>query len=114
LKNLGPHLNLLTYDLLQFIMWVAFGSIRDRWRKERLGLPKGPIFRRIEKQQIPILAAYSSYVVPKPVDWPEQAWVTGYWYKKLGYSLVGNTGFSRPRKHGRPAFSATSNTGPQR
>ena len=83
LKNLGPHLNLLTYDLLQFIMWIAFGSIRDRWRKESLGLPKGPIFRRIEKQQIPVLAAYSSYVVPKPADWPEQAWVTGYWHKKV-------------------------------
>ena len=84
LKNLGPHLNLLTYDLLQFIMWIAFGSIRDRWRKEILGLPKGPIFRRIEKQKITVLAAYSSHVVQKPADWPEQARVTGYWYKKDG------------------------------
>jgi len=83
LKNLGPHLNLLTYDLLQFFMWMAFGSIRDRWRKERLGLPKGPIFRRIEKQKIPILAAYSAYVLPKPADWPEQAWITGYWHKRV-------------------------------
>ena len=84
LKNLGPHLNLLTYDLLQFFMWMAFGSIRDRWRKERLGLPKGLIFRTIEKQKIPVLAAYSSSVVPKPADWPKQAWVTGYWYQKFG------------------------------
>ncbi len=21
--------------------------------------------------------------MPKPADWPEQAWVTGYWYKKV-------------------------------
>lgn len=83
LKNLGHHFNPLTYDLLQFIMWMAFGSTCNRWRKEKLGLPKAPIFHRIEKQKIPVLAAYSSKVVPKPADWPEQNTVTGYWFEKI-------------------------------
>jgi UDP:flavonoid glycosyltransferase YjiC (YdhE family) len=83
LKNLGSHFNKWTYDLFTFFMWIAFGSICNNWRKTRLGLSKSPIFQRIEKSGIPILAAYSSYVVPKPTDWPVQAYVTGYWFPNV-------------------------------
>jgi len=83
LKNLGSRLNKWTYDLFTIFMWIAFGSICNNWRKRRLGLPKAPILQRFEKQGIPILAAYSSYVVPKPADWPVQACVTGYWFPKV-------------------------------
>jgi UDP:flavonoid glycosyltransferase YjiC (YdhE family) len=80
LMNFGPMLNHLTYDLFQFFMWAAFGKMANRWRKERLGLPPVRIFRRVEKLRIPVLAAFSSHIIPKPADWPDNAYVTGYWF----------------------------------
>ena len=80
LRNLGRPLNRLTYDFFQLLMWAFFGNIGNRWRRERLGLPPVPRVRRIEKLRIPVLAAFSQRAVPKPLDWPEHAWVTGYWF----------------------------------
>ena len=80
LRNLGTPLNRLTYDFFQILMWAAFGGLANRWRRERLGLPPIPRVRRIEKLKIPVLGAFSPHVVPKPMDWPEHVWVTGYWF----------------------------------
>lgn len=92
LKNLGPMLNRLTYDVFQFIMWVAFGKMANRWRSERFGLPPVRIFRRIEKLRIPVLGAFSSHIIPKPADWPDHADITGYWFLDKNTSWQPPTG----------------------
>jgi UDP:flavonoid glycosyltransferase YjiC (YdhE family) len=88
LWNLGHPLNRLTYDFFQLLIWAAFGNIGNRWRRERLGLPPVPRVRRIEKLRIPVLAAFSPRAVPKPLDWPEHAWVTGYWFMEANNDWV--------------------------
>jgi sterol 3beta-glucosyltransferase len=87
-RNMGGPLNRLTYDLFQLLMWAAFGGIGNRWRREQLGLPAAPRVRRIEKLRIPVLGAFSPQVIPRPADWPEHAWVTGYWFR--GSAKVGS------------------------
>ena len=79
-RDCGPMINRATYDIFQLTMWAIFGRMANKWRKERFGLPRAPIVRRIEKLRIPVLAAFSAHVVPKPADWPDHAHVTGYWF----------------------------------
>jgi sterol 3beta-glucosyltransferase len=79
-RDCGPMINRATYDIFQLTMWAIFGRMANKWRKERLGLPRAQIVRRIERLRIPVLAAFSACVVPKPADWPDHAHVTGYWF----------------------------------
>jgi sterol 3beta-glucosyltransferase len=77
-----PAYNRMSYALVE----RAFGAYRkniSRFRRETLGLP--PIVKRREvlfprsTAKIPVLHAFSSNVIPRPADWPDEALITGYW-----------------------------------
>ncbi|MBN1629480.1 MAG: glycosyltransferase family 1 protein [Thermoleophilia bacterium] len=91
-KDYGPVINRTTHDIFQLAMWATFGRMANTWRKERFGLPRARILQRIERLEIPVLAAFSAHVVPKPADWPACAHVTGYWF------LDADTGWQPPRE----------------
>ncbi|MDJ0572904.1 MAG: glycosyltransferase [Pleurocapsa sp. MO_192.B19] len=81
--RLDGTLNWLTHVLEGQFRWQFARKKINQWREQTLKLPPVNItgvYRRQQKQQIPILHCYSPAVVPKPPDWPERAYVTGYWF----------------------------------
>lgn len=74
--------NLLTYRSVVSLMGLITAPYRSGLRST-LGLPRAPVseaLRFTPSQGIGLLHAVSRYVVPEPADWPENAWMTGYWF----------------------------------
>lgn len=80
--HLGGWYNRATYRLIQLITnWVLGGYIQN-FRKE-MGLPHLKTYdflKTADGQDVPVIHAHSETVLPRPIDWPEQAHVTGYWF----------------------------------
>lgn len=81
--RLGSRFNLFTYWVVEKFLWRAFRPWVNRFRQEVLGLaplsfrvPRGKSF----KQGSAVLYGYSPSVLPKPSDWSESIYVTGYWF----------------------------------
>jgi UDP:flavonoid glycosyltransferase YjiC (YdhE family) len=55
---------------------ALFRGIIGDWREAELGLPRRPVRRN---SPFATLYAYSSHVLPRPVDWGMDVVVTGYW-----------------------------------
>lgn len=80
--NQNPVINRLSYLVEEQLLWRSGGSKLNAWRKSALGLPpiKWPgIHREMRSRHVPILFGYSPLLVPRPHDWPEWYYVTGYW-----------------------------------
>lgn len=81
--NLGGWYNRLTYKLVE-LGYRTYADIVDEFRQQTLGLTRFPrslnMLQTASGQPIPVLHAYSPHVVPRPQDWPAQAYVTGYWF----------------------------------
>lgn len=78
-----PGYNVISYRILEQLVWQWFRPAINRWRKETLGLPKqsfGGYFGEAGTSRIPILNGFSTHVVPRPPDWGEDVHVTGYWF----------------------------------
>jgi UDP:flavonoid glycosyltransferase YjiC (YdhE family) len=81
--DLGGAYNWLTYLFAEQVFWQTFRQPVNRWRREVLKLPPLPLtgpFGRLSWKQQPVLYGYSSHVLPRPPDWPDQVHVTGYWF----------------------------------
>lgn len=80
---LGGGYNWLTHLFNEQLFWQLFRGPVNRWRRETLGLPalpfKGP-FDRLYEEREPFIYGYSPSVIPKPADWPDDHYVTGYWF----------------------------------
>jgi len=74
LRSLGP-LNKLSHGAVARLGPVALRKPLARWRRAVLGLENG-LARRF-----PILYGFSEHVVRRPRDWPDDAHVTGYWFR---------------------------------
>ncbi len=77
---------------------------RNKWRRELMGLErrkKGGFFKDTKGRHLTTLYAYSTFVSPRPHDWPKSAIVTGYW------QLPDNTGWEPS-----PEFRAFLKAGP--
>jgi sterol 3beta-glucosyltransferase len=79
-RNLGGlHNRLSGFAMLQ-LLWQWYRPSVNSFR-QHLGLPP---FTAASFHQIlsstPMLGAYSSQVIPSPLDWPESAHITGYWF----------------------------------
>ncbi|MGL5076933.1 MAG: glycosyltransferase, partial [Waterburya sp.] len=90
-KSLGSILNYLSYSAFSFGLWQLFRKPVNKWLQTNLGqsssflrLPFGYATRsplaRMRKDKVPFLYGYSNYVLPKPQNWSEQDYVTGYWF----------------------------------
>lgn len=80
-RKLPPALNMAAYNVLRLLVWhVMKPAINDIVRPQ-LGLPKypwyGPYFKNRHHR---VLYGFSHHVVPRPVDWPDTAQITGYWF----------------------------------
>ena len=81
--RLGAWYNRLTYRVVHWAVGLYRG-IPNEFRCNVLGLPAKPkqldILHRVDGRFIPQLHCYSQQVVPRPTDWPDLAYVNGYWF----------------------------------
>ncbi|NES79111.1 MULTISPECIES: glycosyltransferase [unclassified Okeania] len=81
--NLEGKLNWLTHIAEEQFCWQLIRKEINQWRTETLNLSPIPItgvYSRQRQQKIPTLHCYSPNVLPKPSDWQDWAYVTGYWF----------------------------------
>lgn len=64
-------------------LWRLLRTPINRARRDALGLPPfgflGPPLRRW-LHEMPTLHGYSSRIVPRPRDWPDNQYLTGFWF----------------------------------
>lgn len=81
--KLGSWYNKLSYAVLHK-GYHMYDDVVNEFRQTVLGLGKRPKsaspLQMTNGQPIPILHGYSEQVSPRPSDWPQQAYVTGYWF----------------------------------
>jgi sterol 3beta-glucosyltransferase len=81
--RLGRHFNVMTHRLFVNGFWLAFrSSIRQFWKQELGSVPGGLVcpFNRQNTRRFPTVTSCSNHVFPRPSDWPEHVYNTGYWF----------------------------------
>jgi sterol 3beta-glucosyltransferase len=75
--------NGISHRLTQQMMWQMFRAADNRVRTQVLQMARsstwGP-FAVLQKQTRSVLYGFSPQVIPRPSDWPESIYVTGYWF----------------------------------
>lgn len=82
-KDRGKFVNSLLWRVTEQFIWQVARKYDTKLRRGMLNLPPLPYFgpdKRFEKEQVPLLYAYSPAVLPRPADWSERIHVTGYWF----------------------------------
>lgn len=67
----------------RLLLWSRLRHITNAARREILALPPLPFsepLSAMDRKGIPLLAAYSEAVVPRPANWGRWLHVTGYWF----------------------------------
>ncbi len=81
--KLGGGFNKLSYSILHK-GYHSYDDVVNEFRQDVLGLGKYPKsttpIQMADGSPIPVLHGYSESVWPRPHDWPETAFVTGYWF----------------------------------
>ncbi|MGB0716896.1 MAG: glycosyltransferase [Phycisphaerae bacterium] len=80
-RNFGSLLNKFSYRLFSFSR-LAYLSILNRWRRQTLGLGRGPSLSApgsFRGRLHPRLCAISPALVPRPSDWDDGIHLTGAW-----------------------------------
>jgi sterol 3beta-glucosyltransferase len=76
-----PGFNRWSYRLIHGYDWRRFRLTMNRFRTETLSLPvRGRTDFFADVQGMPIVYGFSEHLVPKPHDWPEPAYVTGFFF----------------------------------
>ena len=73
----------LSHWLTRQVVWQSARSAGNRSRIELLGLPSAPLtgmFNSKIFRNSPVLYGFSPSVLPRPSDWEENIYVTGYWF----------------------------------
>ncbi|MBX3015112.1 MAG: glycosyltransferase family 1 protein [Caldilineaceae bacterium] len=85
--TLGGWFNRLSYRLLD-LGSIMYAGVTNDFRVKSLGLPpKGRFSRALIKtngEPVPVLYAYSPHLVPRPVDFPPEVQITGFWFLEQG------------------------------
>jgi UDP:flavonoid glycosyltransferase YjiC (YdhE family) len=83
-RGLAGHLkgafNLLTYMPVSWAATLVLHPVIERCRREILGLPAKARSDGPGWHPAPYLSGFSEQVIPRPVDWKENIYVTGYWF----------------------------------
>lgn len=81
--NIGGWYNNLTYKLIP-LGYRTYAKTVDEIRQAKMGLGKFPkssgVLYTARGEPITVLHSYSPQVIPHPADWPDHAFVTGYWF----------------------------------
>jgi len=79
--KLPQALNMPLYNVLRLLVWYVMKPAINDLVRPQLGLPRypwyGPYF---QSRQQRVLYGFSEAVVPRPIDWPDSAQITGYWF----------------------------------
>jgi UDP:flavonoid glycosyltransferase YjiC (YdhE family) len=81
-QELGSIGNWLSYPLAQWLIWLFIRSSINEFRQTDLNLAALPLAGGGSSHfnhNLPILYAFSPSLLPKPADWPENAFLTGHW-----------------------------------
>ena len=81
--RLGRATNRLTHRIFERILWTtSAATIKQFWKKEFGRAPEnfGNPFPRQTTPAMPTLVACSQAVFPRPADWPQGVYNTGYWF----------------------------------
>ncbi|WP_181389769.1 glycosyltransferase, partial [Leucothrix pacifica] len=80
--KLGGWYNRLSYKIIASLTKLALGGyVKDFRRHIALApLKKFDLLKTGDGADIPVLHAYSEAVLFRPTDWPDTAYVTGYWF----------------------------------
>ena len=79
---LGGTLNRLSFHVMRQLFWQSF-KVSDVATRRALGLRQGSFwgpFRSLARSNAPVLYGYSPSILPRPDDWTDQHYVTGYWF----------------------------------
>ncbi|SDI89087.1 UDP:flavonoid glycosyltransferase YjiC, YdhE family [Frankineae bacterium MT45] len=82
-RNLGGVANRATFALIEGLTWAALARMTNRLRRSVLGLTplrRSP-FHHDRAAGVPTLCGVSSVVVARPLDWPENVHMTGFWLR---------------------------------
>lgn len=77
--------NKLTYHGAWLSYWLIFKDIINNVRESRYKLKRIKTltpFLWHKKMKIPYIYGFSRYLIPKPADWDENTFVTGYWFNE--------------------------------
>ncbi|KAK4053271.1 hypothetical protein OIO90_004045 [Microbotryomycetes sp. JL221] len=77
--DLGSGYNLMSYSLFDSVIWKAMSGQVNRWRRNELGL-KSTTEKKLKARKAPFIYNFSSAVVPKPMDWKDAIFISGYWF----------------------------------
>jgi sterol 3beta-glucosyltransferase len=81
--RLGKIYNLLTHYAARQFVWQPFRKQFNRWRREDLKLPPygfwGPLVK-MQRENFPLLYAFSPAVINRPASWRSACHMTGYWF----------------------------------
>ena len=81
--NLGAWYNRGSYKLIE-LGYKSLDKVVNDFRQKELGLEQFPkssgFLKNAKGEAIPVLHCYSKHVVHRPTDWPDTAYVNGYWF----------------------------------
>ena len=78
----GGVVNRLSFHIMRQMFWQNTKS-SDTAIRQAAGLGKGSFwgpFSALNRRRVPALYGFSRYVLSRPHDWPENHYVTGYWF----------------------------------
>lgn len=82
-SRLARSFNFKTHKIFEKIMWFASKSPVKRFWKNKFGTSpenfESPFSKQTTKTK-PTLISCSQFVFPRPKDWPENVYSTGYWF----------------------------------
>ena len=80
--RLGPFFNLASHKIFEQIMWMGGAPVKQFWKQEFGHAPAGftSPYAKQTTRSLPTVTSCSNYVFPKPNDWPEHVYNTGYWF----------------------------------
>ena len=80
--RLGGAFNWATHKIFEQIMWMSGAPVKQFWQKQFGHAPAnfGNPYTKQNTSKLPTITSCSNYVFPKPSDWPEHVYNTGYWF----------------------------------
>ena len=93
--RLGKVFNFLSHKIFEQVMWSTSSSaVKQFWLKKFGHAPQGfsSPFGKQTTRKLPTIVSCSEYVFPKPKDWPQHVYNTGYWFlnEEVGWEPSGD------------------------